>query len=1039
MFFKLKKYLVIFICVMPAFAWGETPEEDSPQVLVSYPLPKPHSHVYLYKEWKIDEDLIPGKYNLKANIALKTTPHPVEFDSLDLIPKSSTGNRQLTQTINKEIKIDDFDEIQIDFRDTYSDNPSLINLKMVLSGEKLKGNTTTVMIKNEDNKLVPSVLSDLDSSPWKKKEPYYIAKRWLQLSFDSRWRYTFKPNFIFFQKRFHHDFSSAEALDIVFKPETSYKDVHSLNCNLRFNYESKLRPSKIVECAKFPQRLIKTKGKLIRRISVRKENRPNYIKNGRVYLSEIIFIAPGNMIESIQKQPIESVTLQSQADKSLIEEEIPKGSEGKIELKPVFHFSSSSEGPLGQRKLLILPLRQFTDNVGKNGIIHSLTLSAKALSSKSPHEFHLKRLRAVSFKNEERPSIFDLGEKINSRWVDPTFEFENNDSKFAHTHVYGYLPFHSLKINKETPSQAKNFLTANTGASKQNKTIETVNFAGTQIKSQNHFSTWNPDKNGLQLTGLGRWVEIDWPVRMKFTEDTQLLVGIDEMASYLDSIQAQPIIQGKALPPIFLLPNKAKELKGISGTIDGFKIRLYFSNNQFNVRLKEFAVIRPQRLSQDKILETPIFFDGEMTLFPKNIQSFPKGKVTIASGHLGAALFAPKSLSNELSWETEVRRKITWVQGLKVTYKIFPQIKLDNSCWLQFSLATSKRKIDHTLCPEGSSGQIIIPEKTLFKNLDLQANEVLDNITWKTQAKTKISSQPFSPLIDIGMKLIGQHSSTINNELMQYPFVELNGKSIYLEVLNQIPSENISSGNFDINLGSVGIKIDTSFKKLKHPYLNVTSLVLEKLEPLSEEQFENLTKDPPKQIALGQKENFLSLSRLFFILLLILVILWVAKLSGSLHRFQEWLKPSSDTARRQIIFFALMATAFYLLGLYFSLIRWHLLEETFLSLAGLPILLAMRIVIWWARPHLESRWPELATHIYRGPGTPYIALFFVALMFAVFFLVFPVKVLAEHIGVNSYYFLVVGVYLEVKALQNEKTKSNEEDTLIAPENEAERA
>jgi hypothetical protein len=1044
----LKKYLVVLICIIPTFAWGGTQTGDGPKILLSYTPPKLHSNLQLYKEWKTEKDLIPGEYRLKANIHLKTILHPVEFDALDLTPKSSADGMKLTQTFDEEIKIDDFDELQIDYQDMVPDNPSLIRLQLVLSGEKLKGNTTSVMIKGEENQFVPSTLSELDSSPWEKKDYYYIARRWLQLPFDSSWQYILKPEEIFFQKRFHHDFSSVEAVDIVFKPEASFKEVNSLNCNLRFNYESKLWPSKIVECANFPQRLIKTRGKLIRRLFVGNEIRSRYMKNGVVNLSEIIFISPTNTIDSIQAQPVESIILQSLPfQESLEEEKVAPGTDGKIKPKPVYYFSSSLEGPLGQRKRLALPLRQFIENVGKNGRIHSLTLSIKPKSSKSPHEFHLNRLRAVNFKEEERLSILYIGEKLNTRWGNPVFNLENNDGKIERVQVNEYMPFYSLEINQEELSQIKNSSTIDTGAANQQNSTETVDFAGTQIRTQNYFSNWRSDKNGLQLTGKGSWVEIDWPTRLKLDKNTQLFLGIDEKASYIDSILTLPIVHGKTLLPFFLQPNKAKELKGLSGEIDGFKIRLNFPSNKFNIRLKEFAIIRPQRIPQDQILETPIFFDEETTLFPKNIQSFPKRKVEVVSGHLGALLFASKSMTNEISWETEVGRKATWIQGLKVVYKIFPQIKLDNPCWLKFTLLTSKRQINHTLCPDESSDQVIIPRKVLLKNADFQANEVLENIVWKIQTKAKNIPQPFSPQIDIGINLIGQYSRTIPNELTQYPVVNLNDIPIFAKGSNQVSTQKILSGKFRINLGSMALNYKNHFNVIKHPYFNATSFVLEKVEPLSMSEFETFSQELSTQSDIQQNKNLtkealtqtVSYQNFIFFFLIVVSMGWLIKHPDFFHRLQEWLKLSPDTAQRQFFFFASVATVFYLLAQYFSMIRWHLLEETFLSLAGLPILLATRVVLWWIRPHLESKWPVFASHVYRGPGTPYIASFFPTFALAIFFVVFPVNVLAEHIGVNSFYMLVVGVYLETRALRKESAKPQIEDAEIETVNEVKRA
>ena len=1059
-------YLIFLLCFTPFFTWGETQENESGQILVSYPLPHTHHLSHLFREWKNGERLIPGKYNLKANIDLMTTLRSVESHSLELIPQRDANKDQSVSQpsnssqpksiakdslepinqgiknlgpINKEIKIDRFDELRLDYQDLVPENPSVISLKMVLSGEKLKGKTTPVVIKEEEKiQLIPGTLSDLVSSPWERKDKYYIAKRLLGLSFDSRWRFIFKPHGIFYQKRFHNDFSSIEAVDIVFKPEASEKLIKSIQCNLRFSFKSRLQLPRMVECRKFPQRLIKTGRKIALRLSLGNYIRSNLMENGDIQLNEIIFITPRNSIRRIQEQPIESIVAQSLTPEGLLQaKKIQKDLQKQQPLKTVFHFTSAVEGRSGQPKQLILPLRQFYEKTGKNGKIQSLTVLIEPRNLQSPFKTHLKSLRAVGYKEEARPSILSFGEK-SYRWgVNPFSETEGNNGKFERILIKGYLPFYSPAMDKQNTSIFVD------RRAKQGKPTDTINFFGTSIRAQDLFTGWQSNERGLRFSGKGNWVEITWPIKGNFEGKNHFFMGVGEGEENIQSLQLIPMVEGKNIPPIAILPNKAIELKNLSGYFNGINLRIHFLKNDFILQLKELALLRPSSLSNTQILDTPFLVEGETPLIPKNIHSVPDRKVLQIKGHLGSSLFFSPNSRNEISWETDVRRKVSSIQGMKISYKMFPPIKLRNPCWLNFTLVNSNRKISHTLCPEGSSGQVMVSRETLFKNSDFKTDETLEHIGWKIESGTLKSSTQKIPQIDIGAKIMGHDFRTLRNILTKYPFIQFNGKYLYPKSLDRVNSDQLLSGKFSAFLSTIAIKEDdkniSSFELLEHPHLKIKNILLEKIEPITQIDLASLMEEHPEPSAAPDSKGNSSFFKSVLILVLFLAIIWGLKISGVFHRLQEMLKFSPNTAGKQFLLFISLAVGFYLLGFFFHLIRWLLIKETFLSLAGIPLLLATRNIVWWGRPHLESNLPGLVTHIYRGPGTPYLAGFFLVLPLAIFFLVIQVTVLAEHLGVLCYYLLIVGVYLEVRDLRHEKTNTEGEENPLIAENEAERA
>jgi len=141
----------------------------------------------------------------------------------------------------------------------------------------------------------------------------------------------------------------------------------------------------------------------------------------------------------------------------------------------------------------------------------------------------------------------------------------------------------------------------------------------------------------------------------------------------------------------------------------------------------------------------------------------------------------------------------------------------------------------------------------------------------------------------------------------------------------------------------------------------------------------------------------------------------------------------------KIRFWITTATGLYLMGIFGLIIKWKGGAEFFFSIAGISAVLVWKNLAPHLRQKLEQRWPSLSDKVYKGAGTHYIAGFLLTLVIAAFFLIIRLEPVAEQIAVVGYFMLVVGVFLEIKALRNINKKQQGEDESIDTETEATRA
>ena len=1025
---------------------GEAKEEG--KVFASYALADSGHNLRMLKELKSGEALLPGHYNIKAHLSLKRKKKDFIFESIKYEPSGANGssNEPLQQgwtlsnktyywnpnkgkntlTIplspkptDKNPFITDSDELHLDYNDLIAKNPSLPSLKMVVSWEESKQKQATVIINGKQLMLLKSV--NLPSALWKKKGISYLIKRTFELPHDSSWNFIKKNKYFFYQNRFHLNLNTVHTIDIHFKSNASLKKINSLNCNLRIGFESLVFPTKNMECGWFPKKIFRSNGHIVLRMWTGNLFRSKFGKKEKAFLDEIIFMISKKKLKNIQEQPVASISFHALRQPKISKEDTTKKDSAGLDINnQVFYFQTPITTLSSDKKRLIFPLGDLLDNIGRNAKIENIALSIQPARWDAPAEFILQRLRLVSHGIKEYPAILDVEKKLSTHWGGPFFDQEEISEKLEWIKVQDFFSFTAPNINRiRKPTtflkdeQEESDLKFNSGL---------INFRGVQIHAQNGLQSWHADKDGLILEGKGNWVEIDWPVQTKINKKTRFFMNFGDGRENILDLKIKPFTKSRELSPISVSPNKPERLKGISGEIKMLKIKVSLYSSPFRLRLNEVAVFQPILLKPSEILDTPTLVEEETLLVPQNIQTIPEKPVTIFKSHLSAPVWTQEGVPSEVSWTTNVSRRMNRVQGLKVTYKVSPTMHVNNPCWLHFTLVSTNHKINQSLCSEDSIDQIIFPPEKLFNGIKFPRDEILKHVSWKVLAKNQVNIKNPPLPIDIAVSLIGYDIQTFRSDILNHPAMEWNGTALFPNSLDGISKEDIFPHNFLTNLGTVSIKDKSEahpfFNLLDHPNFQIKSINLRKREPISADDWISLNKKEPEKITTPDTDQDPAFPRLLFFSLLVGGLWWGWRRKEKCSSLKWLIELSPELAQKRIRVWLFIAAGNYLLGFIFSRINWRSSTDIFLTLAGLAILLAWRSFIWKVRPDVEFHLPQWAAKIYSGSGSPYIAGFPLTLVGAAFFLIVGLKSIAEQILVIGYFMLAVGVLIEAYHLRN---------------------
>lgn len=1001
--------LAIMGVIAVALFIGEAWCASQGNVIASYTLADTDGAVRILDKMNVGSKLRPGDYAVKANLQLKSEKRETYSPSLDLKwPEVSASNSRqsegwmvkdgtyswlgtksaqpidvpLTIKPNAGVPSALFDELRVDYLDTF-ENPSLLLLKMVVSGQKAE---EKIVVSGEAEKpLRPVDTLKMTSEIFERKNFKYSVKRELGLPLDPNWRYTQDGHNTVLQRRFHRDFTSIEAIDMVLRPGI---DARKVGVNLRLGYRDYPKPAETVEGFALPQKIIKAEGRRVLRVEFGMLMRqPAYSGKKKVFLEEILIHLPGQMEQVVHGEILEEIVFLTAVD--IDKNEVAnEGEKSDLALKlPTRTEVLSQEG----RKRFRVDLRQLTGQ-DLNSKIQSITLTVRPQKTGSPGGFRLLRAGMFTSVNNERPVFLEDGERLNKRWGGP-FLLPDDEKVVEWPHVVSYLPFQDLRRERKWIADTDHPLPP--GA----KIFDSVQMGGATIQSPNPITVIRSE-NGLLIDGRGKWVDVYWPVEAPISKDTRFFLGI---ASEIEAlVEISPVVKGRHLKTLSALPNQSIVLNIPETHIDGLNARIIFPGDEpFRFMIKEMALFKPVVVTPEQAIDFSLPVWSETPLMPVEVRSQPGAQISVSLGHLEVL---EKGASGTLTWATEVGRKISWIQGLRITHQTSSSLK-DHSCWIRLTLVGSKHQVERTICPETSADHTIIPAEDLFLGTGMSSEEILKSIIWTVNT----GNQGRGERVSLSMHLSGVNMSSLRDRLSGTSLLEW--KDWILSPLSSVKASagDLLAGKAWVDLNGLSVT-DTgdnseriaSFRFQEYPYFHAGVLVFERLQPFPK----NIRKLLPHERPLAPVAKPLSVDlRLISIFSALAVLL----LGFFWHKTRD---ASSILAP-----WVTVAMGLYGIGIFMMYIQTGSgVESLFFGMGGIAIVFLWHGLSPVVRQRLKH-WPALVDKVYKGEGTYYIAGFLVLIIVEVLLFVVNLQPVAEQFAIIGYYMLILGVTLEARVLR----------------------
>ena len=542
----------------------------------------------------------------------------------------------------------------------------------------------------------------------------------------------------------------------------------------------------------------------------------------------------------------------------------------------------------------------------------------------------------------------------------------------------------------------------------------------------------------------GRWIDLEWEVGKEIIEGSYLYLGGKEIQDKVVGIQATPYsFSGESLGNWFLKLNESVQLDNFKGShegVDYIKIRIYIdlpSNKSQQTEtedtdtpknrspITELALFKVDSLSFGEMLDTPFplkqetSLDLEIETKPSNIitskaQDGPTTFITIDDEPLHGDLFFNTLIKDNNSSKED---------SLLISYEVPFVLPLIDKCWLEMTATGDGKEIQNKICLDGLSGKKSVPLPGWVDQIKWRATLPYENNMWSNSDRDRFS---------LSIKLLT--TTTTRDQLVSQPILALDSNK-FLPVDAKF---NKYRGNLYFDLGD--IKYSTYFddiKYLEHPWLEVDKIILDREEPFSIDEWQELNKD--ELIEGGGGSFWLQLLKYLSI---IIAIWWLIASGWFIKSFRAlialflslWNLPVRVLSRFNIevnwraafLLWSIVTLSLYVGGV---LLHGMQAENYYFTFGGMAVVMSWRALVEYCKPSVGSRWPRLSKKVYSGAGTKYFSGFIVILVGVAVMLMLKLDPIAEQLAVIGYYLLVVGVVLEILDLRKDKPNINQENSV----------
>ena len=275
-----------------------------------------------------------NKYEIKAKVTVKDKTSMMSFNSSELRWANMINKSSLTKSAwalegnsytweprekNQYIKIplrqkftknknppESVNEIEIEYRDTFLDNPVLPLVKITTLDKK---NLTKKVLHFQKQPFSEELL-DVSSASWIKKNNLYLARRALGIKPKPTWHYSQDSQQTVIQSQFNKNLRSFDIVELVLDEKITEKLMKGIICNFRISDSNSGREN-IIPHTHLDPVFIKVRGKNIIRYKIsdfiQRRNFKTAMKSKSAHLKELIIFIPGSVEDVVRMRPVKSI------------------------------------------------------------------------------------------------------------------------------------------------------------------------------------------------------------------------------------------------------------------------------------------------------------------------------------------------------------------------------------------------------------------------------------------------------------------------------------------------------------------------------------------------------------------------------------------------------------------------------------------------------------------------------------------------------------------------------------------------------------
>ena len=1011
-----------FIVVFNSSAFAERAVAQSPTLILSGVLDGDRGSIKVMKELRRGKTKLKyedyNNYRLSADVSFKTLKQKILFDELQFnigedfhnskeyarflfsennYPEQKNAevnllpdlqNFQGSNQLQDAITLSDYDELWIEYRDIIHDNPTQIDFLLLLESEAESGSSQEKLFYVENLKANFSNdidgVEDVSNATWQPKDKIYLLKRFFGTEIDNNWRYIHHRGNMVLQKRFSKTLSyngAINAIDLFLDAGTKLEAL-----NLRFKTED---GEEIVELNSISNRTLKNDdGSLQVRINLNELQK----LHKQLVLEEMIIFLSGNEDELLKNRPLHSIHWVNKPTVNegfLPYQDLKEEGNDKVNVEIINLDSQMNEMSYGNKRTQF-DLTQLLRQVDLKSKLVSMKLILKPKLKNKFGGVEITKVSLVSTYENKVPAIVLQGRKMLKRWGVELDAIGNSNE----SNVWPVIYKHSITHQKST-----------------------------------------------NIDPQDRWIDLEWNVGKEIIEGSYLYLGGKEIQDKVEFIQATPYsFSGESLGNWFLKLNESVQLDNFKGSherVDYIKIRVYITppsgkSQQTETEdtytpkgnrspITELALFKVDSLSFDKILDTPIPLKQETSL-DLEIESKPSNIITnkAQDGTTKFIRLYDEPSHGDLFFITVIEdRKRSEDDSLVVSYEMPFISPLIDECWLEMTATGDGKEIQNKICLDGSSGK---------KSIHLPA--WVDQIKWRTTLlnENNIWSNSVGDKFSLSIKLLT--SLTTRDQLVSQPILALDSNKL----LPVGAKFNKYEGNLYFDLGY--IKHSSYFediKYLEHPWLKAEKIIIDRKEPLSITEWQELIKD-------GDESFWLQIIKYLSI---IFAIWWFITSGWFIKSFRAlaalflslWNFPVEVLSRFNIEV-SWRVTYWWWLIVTLSLYVGDVLlsdmqaEDQYFTFGGMALIMWWRALVEYRKPYVESRWPGLSKKVYSRPGTKYFSGFVVIIFGVAVMLMLRLEPIANQLAFVGYCLLIVGVVLEILDLRKDKPSINQKNRVV---------